>query len=341
MTIRLLPLVLLLACRGALGAPGPFPWGVSGHPHVQEGYRDVPVTTQLDLVAELGMGWYRCDWPQSLLEQRPEALDELVSEAARRGLHILPVMFPTTSCRADAPPEEVRAAAFAFARALAQRYRGRLTHYELDNELDVFAMVRKGETTPGGTLWEWGDPDGDSRDHYEETRYQRVRAELTGLHEGIRAGDPEALTIVNSAGWLHTGFFVRLVREDRVPCDLLGWHWYSEMGDMRRVRGELDLIERLNGFGKPLWITEINRRGGSMGGAEAQQAAYLAGLAQAVRTYSGVEACFAYELLDEPYFGPDNPESHYGLVELLRGPEGRWTTGRKKPAFGALRAAIR
>ncbi len=49
---------------------------------------------------------------------------------------------------------------------------------------------------------------------------------------------------------------------------------------------------------------------------------------------------FVYELLDEPYFGPDNPESHYGLVELLRGSDGCWQVGRRKPAFGALRAAI-
>ena len=335
--------VLAFGCLSAAGAPvraQPFRWGVNGHPHVQEGYRQISVARQLDLVAQLGAGWYRNDWDQARWEKDPAAFDSLVAEAARRGLRILPVIFPSVSCRSDATPERIRRASFEFAKSIATRFRGRVSHWELDNEVDNLTMVRKGETCRTGIVWQWGDPGGDRPEHYEETRYQKAKSELIGLHEGIKAGDPSARTIVDCAGWLHYGFMERLVREDRVPFDILGWHWYSEMGDMTRVRGRFDLVAHLRGYGKPIWITEINRRGGSVGGKASAQASYLRDAARQVRGMADVEAFFAYELLDEPYFGADNPESHYGLVETVRGLDGRWRVGGQKPAYHALAAVI-
>ena len=336
-----LPLLLALAAAAAGDtARGSFRWGVSGHPNVQEGYCQVPMATQINLVAQLGMGWYRCDWDQGRLERSPEVYDRLVRHAVRKGIRILPIIFPSTSCRSDATPEEIRQASFEFARRLAGRYRGLIDHWELDNELDGFAMVRKGETCRDGTQWEWGDPDGDKPEHYEEGRYQKVRAELTGLCEGVKAADAEAMTIVNTGGWLHYGFIERLVREDEVPFDILGWHWYSEMGDITKVRGNFNLLECLEAYGKPIWFTEVDRRGGSQGGREKEQADYLTATARQLHAYPGVEAFFVYELLDEAYFGEDNPESHYGLVELVRGESGRWSIGRKKEAFRALQRLL-
>lgn len=330
-----------LAAAAANGQSDDFRWGVNGHPYVQEGYRDVPVADQLDLVAELGADWYRCDWYQGRLEKSPESFDALVDEAERRGLRILPVIFPSTGSRSDATPERIRAESAKFARALVSRYRGRIAYWELDNELDLVAMVRRGETCRDGVVWKWGDPSGDRPEHYEESRYRKVEAELRGLYEGVRSADADALTIVDAAGWLHYGFFERLVNEDRVPFDILGWHWYSEMGDMTRVRGDLDVLERLRGYGKPIWITEINRRGGSMGGKEREQADYVTRAARQLRVQKGVKAFFIYELLDEPYFSPENPESHYGLVGIARGPNGGWRVGPKKQAFRDLREVIR
>jgi len=335
--------LILLGLASAVAAdksPDPFHWGVTGHPNVQEGYCHVPMATQLNLLAQLGVGWYRCDWDQARLERSPEVYDRLVGQALRKGIRILPIIFPSTSCRSGATPEEIRQASFDFARWLVGRYGGLITHWELDNELDGFTMVRKGETCRTGLLWQWGDPDGDRPEHYEETRYQKAKAEFLGLHEGVKAGDPQARTIINTGGWLHYGFIERLVREDNVPFDILAWHWYSEMGDITKVRGNFNLLEHLKGYGKPIWFTEVDRRGGSQGGKEAEQAAYLTATGRQLRADPGVEAFFVYELLDEPYFGEDNPESHYGLVELIRGESGRWRIGRKKEAFRALARVI-
>jgi hypothetical protein len=339
--IRLLGVCVLAGAMAAGATAGTFRWGVNGHPNVQEGYCQVPIAAQLNLVAELGTRWYRCDWDQARLDADLRAYDNLVDAAARRGVHILPVIFPATSARSDATPDEIRRASFEFARRLVSHFRGRVTHWELDNELDLYALIRKGETTRTGVVWEWGDPDGDKPEHFEETRYAKARAELLGLYEGVKAADPKALTIIDAGGWLHYGFFERLVREDQAPFDILGWHWYSEMGDMTRVRGDFDVLKQIRSYGRPVWLTEIDRRGGSLGGKEAEQAQYLAGAARQLPAQRGIEAFFVYELLDEPYFGAENPESHYGLVTLVKNADGLWRTGRRKPTFAAMRKAIR
>jgi hypothetical protein len=318
----------------------PFAWGINGHPVAQEGYFQVPIARQLDLVHELGAGWYRTDWGAEAFHRNTARFDELLAEAERQKIRLLPVIFAPNGRSRDATPEEIRAAARAFAREVAGRYKGRITHWELGNELDNYAMVRKGEETPSGKLWQWGDPDGSSRDNYEESRYQRAKAEIMGLYEGVKAADPTALTMVDTGGWLHYGFTDRLLHEDHVPFDILAWHWYSGMGDMTKVQGKFDLLARLAGYGKPLWITEINRNDGSMDGQEKEQAEYVGRAATQLHSNPAIAALFIYELLDEPYFGQKNAEAHYGLVKIVRNKKNMWQVERNKEAFEVLKAVI-
>jgi len=321
-------------------AAASFHWGVNGHPNVQVGYIHVPLQQQLDLVRQLGAKWYRCDWDEGRWRRQNKDIDRLVELAEKRGIHILPVIFPATSFRSDATPEQIRAASFTFAKNIAAHFRGRIPYWELDNEMETTVMIRKGERDRHGKVWPYGTPAGDHPDRYEQSRYQKAKAELIGLHAGIKAGDPNAKTIVDCAGWLHYGFFERLVNEDKVPFDVLGWHWYSEMGDMTKVRGTINVLEKLRSYGKPIWITEINYRARARADDAPKQAAYLEAAAKRIHGYAGVDAFFVYELLDEPYFGNDNPESHYGLVTLLKSDDGRWRVGTKKPAFQSVRTVI-
>jgi hypothetical protein len=318
----------------------PFRWGVNGHPVSQVGYFQVPIATQLDLVKELGAGWYRTDWGPDAFHNQAARFDELVAEAARRKIHLLPVLFAPNGRSRDATPEQIRAAAFAFARAAVSRYKGQITHWELSNEIDNYAMIHKGEKARDGKVWQWGDPAGNRPEDYEESRYQKAKAEIQGLYGGVKAADPNAMTMVDTGGWLHYGFVERLVNEDRVPFDILAWHWYSEMGEMTRVQGKLDLVTKLAGYGKPLWITEINRNGGSMNRGEKDQADYVGKAAAQLRGNPAIAALFIYELLDEPYFGPHSLESYCGLVELGRNGQNRWEVVRKKQSFETFKRVI-
>ena len=146
--------------------------------------------------------------------------------------------------------------------------------------------------------------------------------------------------MVDTGGWLHYGFIDRLVREDHVPFDILAWHWYSGMGDMTNVQGKFNLVERLAGYGKPLWITEINRQNGTLDGKEKEQADYVGRAAAELRGNPAIAALFIYELLDEPYFGQHSTEAHCGLVELVRDNKNTWQIKRKKEAFDVLKAVI-
>jgi hypothetical protein len=328
-----------LSTLAAAAADGEkFAWGVNGHPLSQSGYFDIALSRQADLVAELGAGWYRVDLGEGAFAAGTARFDELLTIAEGRRLRLLPVLLPA-GADPKAPPEAVRAAAAAYGRLVAGRYKGRISHWELGNELDAVALLHRGDTTRAGATWRWGDPDGSRPEDYEEGRYRRARAEIEGLAEGVKAADPGALTVVGTAGWLHYGFIERLAGEDRVPFDILAWHWYSEMGDMTRVKGRLDLVAYLARFGKPLWLTEINRRDGSRGGREREEADFISVSVARLRAHPGVRGVFIYELLDEPYFGASG-ESAYGLVGLARGPEGRWAVGRPKPAFLALQSLI-
>jgi hypothetical protein len=323
-----------LACLPAFGG---VETGVNGHPLSQEGYLQAPIAGQLDLVKRLGARWYRTDWGSDAPASGAGRAEMLVREAARRGLQVLPVIFPPVDMAKDTEAS-IRQAARDYARALAIRFKGRVTVWELHNELDSYAMIRKGEKNARGEVWQWGDADGQLAEHFEEGRYARARAVLLGLAEGIREGDPTARRLINSSGWLHFGFIQRLVA-DGVPFEILGWHWYSEMGDITSAAG-VNALARITAFGKPIWINEYNRRGGNGGDkGEAEQATVLAAMTQQFAALSAtypIRALMAYELLDEPYFGPDNPESHYGLVGLRKDAAGRWEPAAEHPVFAAL-----
>jgi hypothetical protein len=341
--LKLSAVGVLAACCGCTAyrqATEPFQWGVNGHTVSQAAYWQVPIAMQLDLVEELGATWYRFDLSAGAFRGNTARVDELLAGAEQRKLRLLPVLFAKPGAwDAKATPEQIRAAAAAFAREVVGRYKGRITHWELNNELDAYAMIRKGETTRSGKLWQWGDAEGSDPDTYDEGRYQKAKAEILGLHEGVKAADPHAVTIVDTAGWLHYGFIERLVKEDHVPFDILAWHWYSECGDITNVQGKLNLVEFLQRYRKPLWLTEINRRDGSKHGKEQEQAEYVVQTAVQLRANRGVRGFFIYELLDEPYFGASG-ESDYGLVEVAQDSAGKWQVSRRKPAFDAFKAAI-
>ena len=315
-------------------------WGVNGHPFTQVGYRDVPLMEQVALVAETGATWYRFDLGTDDFNASTARLDQLLATAGTFGIQLLPVLISTSGARSGAgTPDEVRAAAFTFARSVAARYKGRITHWELSNELDDYSIVRKGDVTRSGKPWSWDPPDGSNADDYEESRYQRAKAEILGLGAGVTAADPGAVTIVDTAGWLHYGFIERLVREDKVPFSILAWHWYSEMGDMTRVQGTLDLVSYLGRYGRPLWITEISRRNGSEDGNDRQLADYMEHDVAKLAANPRIGALFIYELLDEPYLGPGNASS-YGLVSVASAGDGTWLVSGRKQAFASLRSTV-
>jgi hypothetical protein len=339
--VFILTLVCISGVNSKNAIKNSFQWGVTGHPVSTPGYRDIGVSKQLDLISELGAGWYRFDILQSSFEKNQENLDRFISEAVKRKIKLLAVLIPNSILeRGNETPQQIYSSSKTFAKAVVTRYKQVIDEWELDNELFSYALVKKGEKTSAGKIWQWGSPGGSSPDDYENRRFEQTKSNIYGLYEGAKSADPKSITVVCD-GWLHYGYIERLLKEtDSLPFDKLAWHWYSEMGDITNVGGKLNVIDHLHRFGKPLLITEMNRRNGSMGGKEDEQAQYITKEVRRVANNSKIEGLFIYELLDEPYFGIKNGESYYGLVKISKNNLGMWQLSKKKRAFSAYKNVI-
>lgn len=233
-----------------------FHWGVSGHPTFTSSpayYSVVPLSGasstspvgQAELVRELGCDYYRVD-----VSDQPK-LDALVPIMNAHGIRLLPVLGIAYGFDATQPnylfnpaltTGEIYNACKAKAAAFVQRYPDTFTHIELANELDNKCLN-------DGLA-------GASPADYDTFKYTRIMHALRGLADGVHENDPSIQRLINTAGWYHYGFLDKLVA-DGVPFEVIGWHWYSSMGSISRV------MQKLSGYGKPVWITECNRFGGS------------------------------------------------------------------------------
>jgi hypothetical protein len=117
-----------------------------------------------------------------------------------------------------------------------------------------------------------------------------------------------------------------MLLDRKVPFDIVGWHAYVHESDDADPPGSHSdyraSLARLEALGRDIWITEVNRRGGSaVGDTElAEQASMLRRLAvEMYYTHPQVQAFMVYELYDEtaaldtPAVGDDD-ETYYGLL---------------------------
>ncbi|EIP98015.1 hypothetical protein OpiT1DRAFT_02465 [Opitutaceae bacterium TAV1] len=225
--------------------PGEFVWGINGHIRSSApSYSSaVPLDDQLGLINELGADYYRVG--VSATTDAEARLDQLLVAADLRGIRVLPILFsPVNMLDIQYTPQEIYTAAYNRGRAFAQKYQGVFTHIELENELDNRCILagRSGEL-PGD---------------YDADKALRCLNVLKGLSDGVRAGDPAVRRVFASpGGWYHYGF-VDLAVAFGIEFEILGWHWYTDSGSPSRV------IKKLSDYGKPVWITETNRRYGSL-----------------------------------------------------------------------------
>jgi Glycosyl hydrolase catalytic core len=337
-------LILLTTISAAPVKEYKFRWGLTGHPLSGQSYLDIGIPAQLDFLLELKVGWYRFALLQSVFEQRPEQIDLLVKEASKRNIKLLPILIADSLLEMKAePPEKIHLLSKKFAKSVVKRYKHSFNEWQLDNELFSYALLRKGEKSMNGEIWRWGDPEGSKPEEYESIRFEQTKARIFGLFEGVKSADPEAVTIVGD-GWLHYGYLERLLGIGTLPFDKLSWHWYSEMGDITNVSTnvgrKLNLIDYLQRYRKPILITEMNRRNGSMYNNERAQAEYIDRDVKLLSRNPKIEGLFIYELLDEPYLGINNGESYYGLIKVSNGSMNKWKIERKKKSFMSYKRLI-
>lgn len=329
MISRLLLLAAVL-CTAVTAASAEMLWGANGHPFYA--YPDIPLARQLDFVEDLGMKSYRVDIGGL---DRADDLAALVEEAKKRDIRILPVITPANIDLRKDRPQELYDKAFKLAAALASRFKDDIRVWELGNEMENFAIIQPCEKRDDGRLYscQHGPAGGVDPLDYYGPRWKKVSAILKGLSDGIVSVDPTIRKAVGTAGWGHVGAFQRM-KEDGIRWDISVWHAYGEDPGWA--------FEILSAYDRPIWLTEFNNPYGSKQGEQEQAQGLthmMARLRQLQETHD-VEAAFVYELMDEPYWAPDF-EAYMGLVKVEPTKDGGWKVGEPKPAYVAVKEAIR
>jgi hypothetical protein len=311
---------------------------MNGKSPEQEAYNLFTPEEQMRVLQEMGVDWYRVSWSD---QTTPEQMDHVLAAAAAAKINILPVLTPEVDLTVDRPLADYESEAEQFARKWVGRYADRLSIWELANELDDPAILRRGDINPAnGQPWDTGSPDGSEILHYEPQRLSRALAVLEGLSRGVAAVQPSARRLIGTAGWKHYGF-LQAVERAQIPYEIIAWHWYSEMGTMTNAGGT-NVLAQLQQFHRDIWITEAGRRDGSMMHTETEQAKYYTeDIPRMAAFYPEVKAYFVYELLDEPALGFMNGEAYYGVVKVEPDNAGVWKVTDRKPAYQAIQAQAR
>lgn len=303
-------------------------WGVNGHPF--NGYPGVSFERQLDYVKDLGTKSYRVNISDT--RSAPE-LARLVKAAKSRGIEILPVITPGLDLDNETPAN-LYAKSYNLAVTLVSRFKNDIRVWELGNELENYAIIKPCEMQDDGVQYNcsWGPAGGTGVSHYYSPRWSKVSAVLKGLSDGTIAVDPTIRKAIGTAGWGHTGAFLRML-QDGIRWDITVWHHYE--GDPEEAFKFLVTLNR------PIWVTEFNNAGGSERG-EQQQADGLVQMMTHLRRHQhayNVEAAYIYELMDEPYWAPSF-EAVMGLVSLTKDGKDAWTPGAPKSAYHAVKRFI-
>ncbi len=303
-------------------------WGVNGHPFTA--YPGISFEQQLSYVKDLGMKSYRVNISDARFASD---LARLVAEAKTRDIEILPVITPDLDLdRLSA--KDLYTRSFDLAVALVSRFKNDIRVWELGNELENYAIIKACEMQDDGVQYNcsWGPAGGTGVLHYFSPRWEKVSSVLRGLLDGVTAVDPSLRKAVGTAGWGHTGAFLRML-QDGIQWDISVWHHYE--GDPEEA---LKFLVRLN---RPIWITEFNNPGGSEKGKQ-QQADGLVEMMAYIRRYQtiyNIEAAHLYELMDEPYWSPSF-EAVMGLVGMVQDSAGKWIPDKPKPAYDAVKQFI-
>lgn len=296
--------------------------GIVGHPFGSEPYQNVSPATQIKLVKNMGMSWYRIgimvtsDGTATV----PHVLDPLLAAAAAGNVNILPMVYPRTLDFDDTESVSYTKGK-TLGSNLAAKYGKYFSYYNLGNDLELDLLLPK--TT------------GQSQNHYDRKKFNVTAAYLKGLDEGIKLKDPGAKTMIG-AGWLHYGF-LRMCEWYGVKYDVVAYQWYSDMeGAAPKAPNNIpDITLKLSSLfpNKPIWFTEFNYRykaANTLAQNEAAQKDFVTNFLTKCKNNPQVKVAIMYELFDEPV--KSLQESSYGVMKWST----PFTAWKNKPVADAL-----
>jgi hypothetical protein len=381
-----------LGSRGGDGIPV---FGVAGHFAYQQPYgRDnqpfspwpINTTEQLRVLhkacgstARKRRCVFKTDWPvpadwepgKSLAnssDPHVQYMRELVAAAASMDIEVMAAIGMGESFRGGTGAAGA-AAAEEFGFAMASVFdrngsSGTVTHWQVSDE---FAVPHCGTGIDYKHHW------GMAKADYNATCMRSWCAVISAVIRGIHRANPAAVAMPVAMGWARLGVW-KWVADEHVPLDAIGLDWYSDAGRINCTCRQyppvdcghtpalpcINVLAELEELfpGKPVWITEFNRKAGSCNGSDAIGGAARCGscadgdkcavglanqaqfVAQALAEWEELSAAYQfggvvlYELLDQPHLYPSS-EALYGLVRVA-GKGQSFRVAGEKPVFAVV-----
>jgi hypothetical protein len=315
-------IVVCLNCNCSAQIPaGNFVWGINGHPLTQLAYYN-NIDDQVSQINNLKLKSYRFDvlLDSNGYAKKEQLFNQLLAKLKANGIAALPVLMQSGLKGLD--NESVYQKSFTQGQNFAARYGKYLSVLEVNNEADNKMMLR-------------GNPSGTKKGDYDVEKSQKIIAAIKGFIDGLKSQN-RSIKVTLSVSYIHY-YYLQLLKDNSVNYDIIGCHWYSNMGPIGAAKpnGDNVLAEFKNRFNKPIWITEFNYSKGTGKASFARQSQYFTESVPDLIS-RGVTGLFIYELYDQPALKNTNPnEAYYGLV--FKDDSGKYVV---KDAYRSLRQII-
>jgi len=299
-----------------------FVWGINGHPLTQKAYLN-NLDEQIKSLNDLKVSSYRFDVlldPQGNAKKESQFI-EVLSKLKSNNISTLLVLMQTGLKGLDA--QGIYQASFDQGKNFATKYGDIISVVEISNEADNKILLP-------------GDLTGLKEADYDLAKAQKIIAGIKGFSDGLKAVKP-AVKVSISVSYIHF-YYLQLLQDNNVNYDIIGCHWYSNMGDITNARPPVGnaLLRVSQQFKKPIWITEFNYGKGSLKVTFEKQKEYLYKTIPQIISQGIISGFFIYELYDQPELRPRYPlETSYGLIK-------KDSTGRmmEKDAYAGYKQVI-
>ncbi|MDB5013905.1 MAG: glycosyl hydrolase 53 domain protein [Daejeonella sp.] len=282
-----------------------FVWGINGHPLTQKDYAATTWDDQIKLLKDLKVDSYRIDaqlTDQGIIKSDSK-FNSFIKKLVANG--ISPFVVLSVGGIKTGNKNDIFNTSFNQGKNFGNSVNKNIPVIEVGNEFDNKILK--------------GSFDGTKEAHYDLAKADALMMQLSGFIKGLKSVKPD-IKVSLSVGWVHY-YYLQLLQEYNIDYDIIGYHWYSNMGNITDVKGYGNVLKTVaDRFKKPIWITEFNFRNGSLDNKYEAQKKYIQNSGLDIVKNQFVNGFFIYELLDEPAFKAKSPkESFYGLASAENG----------------------
>ncbi|WP_162996377.1 glycosyl hydrolase [Mucilaginibacter celer] len=306
---------------GVMAQSKNFVWGINGHPLTQRDYSN-NIDQQISALTDLGVNSYRFD---VLLDaegnvKKESAFLQLLARLKARNIAALPALMQSGLKGTTATDNYNKGYSQGYNFGI--KYGSLLSVIEVNNEVDNKIRYR-GKRTGGFP-------------EYDTIKASRFINAIKGFIDGVKAVKP-GLLVTLSVSYTHF-YYLKLLQDNHVNYDIIGCHWYSNMGDIAHQKQPFaDVLTSITTrFNKPVWITEFNYFRGTTKVDFATQNDYITRNISKLSEKGIIKGFFVYELFDQPALKARYPdEGCYGI--MYKDTAGNY---QKKDAYNGFKQAV-